>query len=426
MRDILPKHYVYWDKIHGVVEKLAQSFGYKRIELPIIESTNLFERTVGQGTDIVEKEMYTFYTKSKERVTLRPEFTASIARAFIENGMRRWPKPVKLFSIGPLFRYERPQQGRYRQHHQINFEALGGADPILDAQVILLAYFIIKKSGVKNIKLLINSIGCPVCRRPYLRSLVSFLKSNSRALCLDCKKRLKKNPLRVLDCKEEKCQPIINGAPQLINSLCEQCHPHFKQLLEYLDELNLEYMIDPALVRGLDYYTKTVFEFISSGEQSRNKYSFGGGGRYDELVKTLGGPITPAIGFGIGLDRLALELEKNDQKKAPKKPAGAFNSRELKNIVFLVQLGDLGKKRSLFLFHELVKSNIQVSESFQKGSIKSQLKSANSAKAKLALIIGQKEALDQTAIIRNMEVGSQETIPQHKLISQIKKIFRKK
>ena len=433
MRDILPEEQPFWEKLNKIASTTTKSFGYSRIDTPLLEMTDLFERGVGAGTDIVEKEMYTFQTRGKDRVTLRPEFTAGIARAFIENGMARWPKPVKLFSTGSLFRYERPQEGRYREHHQIDVEALGGADPILDAQVILLAHTIITKAGIKDPKLLINSIGCPNCRKPYLKELLKYYQKHKRSICKDCKLRLKKNPLRLLDCKESKCQPILNGAPQLINSLCEECHPHFKALLEYLDELNLEYFIDSTLVRGLDYYTKTVFEFVSSDAQSRESYSLGGGGRYDGLIKLLGGQDMPGIGFGIGMERLVLEMkkmaeekEKAQKEKTKEKTKGKPVGNHAENIIFLVQLGDLGKKKSLSLYRELQQGNVQVLESFGRGSIKSQLKAADRSGAKLAVIIGQKEALDETVIVRDMEVGSQEIIPQAKLMDYIKKILKKK
>ena len=416
MRDILPEEQLYWRRVISVAEKAAEGFGCQRIDTPVLEYTNLFERTVGDGTDIVEKEMYTFLTKGKDRVTLRPELTASIARAFIEHGMDRRPQPVKLYSIGPIFRYERPQEGRYRQSHQVDVEVFGRSDAMLDAQVIQLASFMLNKAGIKNWGLLINSIGCAKCRKPYIRSLTSYFRSHSSTLCPNCKIRLKKNPLRVLDCKEPRCKVLAAGAPQLINSLCEECHDHFKTVLEYLDELKMTYEIDPTLVRGLDYYNRTVFEMVTNDEATREKYALAGGGRYDGLIKQLGGKEIPGIGFAAGIERITIELSRNQKTAGEKK----------KSQVFLIQLGELGKRKSLCLFNDLQKAGISVAESFGKGSIKAQLRSADKSGADLALIIGQKEALDNTVIVRDMNVGSQEVVPQDRIIERVKKLIKQK
>ncbi|MEA3273083.1 MAG: histidine--tRNA ligase [Patescibacteria group bacterium] len=415
MHDILPQDQIYWNKIRNSINTMAENFGYQRIDTPILEKADLFERSVGEGTDIVDKEMYTFRTKGKDKVTLRPELTASIVRAYIERGLSRWPKPVRLYSMGPIFRYEKPQAGRYREHHQIDFEVFGRQDPLLDAQLILLVDTILKKIGIKNYQLLVNSIGCPKCRKAYLKQLVNYFKPHKKKLCADCQKRLTKNPLRILDCKQNKCQPFIEGAPQIINSLCGECHDHFKAMLEYLDELELQYVIDPSLVRGLDYYNRTVFEFVPNPTRDGNNASLAGGGRYDGLVRQLGGKRTPAMGFGMGIERLILELKKGHLPKKVKK-----------NLVFLIQLGELGKKKSLKLLSVLQKAGMPVTESFGKDSIKSQLKIANKVGARLALIIGQKEALDGTVIIRDMQTGSQKIVVETKIMEQLKKELRKK
>jgi len=416
MHDILPQDQIYWDKIRSNIKRMAGNFGYQRIDTPILEKANLFERSVGEGTDIVDKEMYTFRTKGKDKVTLRPELTASIVRAYIERGLSRWPKPVKLYSIGPIFRYEKPQAGRYREHYQIDFEVFGRMDPLLDAQMILLVDIILKKIGIKDYQLLVNSIGCPKCRKSYLKQLVNYFKPYKSRLCADCQRRLTKNPLRILDCKQEKCQPFIEGAPQIINSLCEECHDHFKSMLEYLDELELQYVINPSLVRGLDYYNRTVFEFVPNPVKGESNASLAGGGRYDGLVKKLGGKKTPAIGFGMGMERLVLELKKSHP----------LEQKEKKNLIFLIQLGELGKMKSLKLLSGLQKAGISVTESFGKDSIKSQLKIADKIGARLALIIGQKEALESTVIIRNMHTGSQKIVAETKIMEQLKQELRKK
>ncbi|MBD3244693.1 MAG: histidine--tRNA ligase [Candidatus Moranbacteria bacterium] len=416
MRDILPKEQIYWDKIRKTLPKVAKDFGFKRIDTPLLEQMELFKRTVGEGTDIVEKEMYTFITKGKEKVALRPEFTASIVRAFLENGMDRWPKPVKIYSMGPLFRYERPQEGRYRQHHQLDFEIFGRKDPLVDAQIILVGAYLLKKLGItKRTKILISSIGCLECRKPYIKKLVEYFKNHKSGLCKDCKNRLKKNPLRILDCKEAACEPITNKAPKLIDSLCQECHNHFKKTLSYLEEVNLKYEIDPSLVRGLDYYNRTVFEIVARDKEGNNKYALLGGGRYDGLAEILGGKQIPAIGFGSGIERIVTELMQNQKKEKVKE----------KKRVFIVGFGELGKKKAFQLFNDLLSSGINLRESLGRDSIKAQLKVADKEKARLALIIGQKEALDETVILRDMQIGSQEIIPRDKILKQVKKMLRK-
>lgn len=410
MKDVLPQSQSYWEQVRRVSERLARDYGFSRIDTPLVEYANLFVKSIGQGTDIVEKEMYTFVTKGGDKVALRPEFTAGICRSFIQNGMHLLSKPVKLFSIGPVYRYDRPQEGRYREHYQANFDAFGEQDPILDAQIIQIANRLVQNLGIKLVQIQVNSIGCPVCRKDYKELLVNYLESKKAKLCQDCKNRMAVNPLRVLDCKEDKCSQVAAAAPQSIDHLCDDCRTHFKTLLEYLDELDLPYIINPHLVRGLDYYTKTVFE-IWSGTEEGHKLSLGGGGRYDKLIKSMGGEDTPAIGFGVGLERLIMEM-KNVQAK-PYKPA--------KPKVFLAQLGNLAKKKSLKLFSELERNGILTAESFGRGSLKSQLKVANKLGVEITLILGQKETLDGTVIVKNMSTGVQETVSADKLVDLIKK-----
>ncbi|PIP27475.1 MAG: histidine--tRNA ligase [Candidatus Moranbacteria bacterium CG23_combo_of_CG06-09_8_20_14_all_39_10] len=410
MKDILPEDQCYWEQVRRVTERLAREYGFSRIDTPLAEFSNLFNRSIGEGTDIIEKELYSFVTKGGDKISLRPEMTAGIARAYIQHGMNVISKPVKLFSTGPVYRYDRPQEGRYREFYQVNYDAFGEQDPILDAQVIQVAARVVQNLGIKAIQIQINSIGCPTCRKEYKDLLVNYLESKSNKLCMDCKRRLEINPLRVLDCKEDKCLQVAAAAPQSVDHLCEECRVHFKSLLEYLDELDLPYTINPKLVRGLDYYTKTVFEIWSGSEEGR-KSALGGGGRYDNLVKFLGGEATPAIGFGLGVERLIIEM-----KRVQAKPY-----RAPKPKVFLAQLGDLAKKKSLRLFSELEKNGILMAESFGRGSLKSQLRVANRLGVEMTLILGQKEALDKTVIIKNMISGEQETVSVDKLIDLVKK-----
>ena len=416
MRDILPQEWLVWNHILDTSEKLSRDFGFEKIEVPILERTELYERGVGQVTDIVEKEMYSFKTRGGDEVSLRPEGTAGVVRAYIENGMSKWSQPIKLYYAGPMFRYEKPQAGRYREHHQFGFEVFGDKSPVIDAQVIYLAWKIFQKIGIKNISIQINSIGCEECRSGYKKLLVDYYEMKMSKLCLDCKKRLVKNPMRLLDCKEDKCMQVSSSAPQIIDYLCEDCHDHFKNVLEFLDELELPYVLNPNLVRGLDYYTKTVFEIWSNGEESESRQSsFGGGGRYDNLVNYLGGEDVPAVGFSFGIERVAEKILKD----------GFSSKAKLTKKVFLVQLGNAARKKVLKLFDKLIDSNISTGESVGRGSIKSQLKMANKLNSKLALIIGQKEAIDDTVIIRDMESGMQEIVTIEKVVAEVKRRLKK-
>lgn len=413
MRDILPSDQPHWVHAERVLQKAVQEFGYNRIQVPVVEFASLYERGVGGGTDIVEKEMYVFQSRGGDRLALRPEMTAGIVRAFIQHGMHVWPKPVKLFSQGSLFRYDRPQEGRYREHSQANFDVFGETDPILDAQIIQMASRIFAMLGLKKVQFQINSIGCKVCRKEYNQLLVSYFKSKVTKLCQDCKRRLTSNPLRILDCKEERCSQVKFGAPQSVDHLDGPCHQHFKSLLEYLDELEVSYQINPFLVRGLDYYTRTVFEIWPS-EDDGKRVSLGGGGRYDDLVEHMGGEPTPAIGFAIGLDRAIAQMKKENTKIY----------REPTPKVFLAQLGELAKKKSLRLFLQLEKSGVLVAESFGRGSLRAQLRQAAKLGAEIALILGQKEALDGTVIVKDMASGSQEIVAQDKLPELTKKFLK--
>jgi histidyl-tRNA synthetase len=420
MRDILPPEQAIWDHILNVSEKLCKDFGFGRIEIPTLEYTELYERGVGQVTDIVEKEMFSFETQGGDRVSLRPEGTAGVARAYIENGMNKWMQPVKLYYKGSMFRYENPQAGRYREHHQFGFEVFGDKCPAVDVQLIYLAWKIFQKIGIKNTAIQINSIGCNECRPDYRRLLTEYYEMKINKLCADCKKRLVKNPLRLLDCKEEKCLQVASSAPQIIDHLCENCHDHFKSVLEFLDELELPYILNSNLVRGLDYYTKTVFEVWTADDQEESKsrqLSLGGGGRYDDLIESLGGERTPAVGFSFGVERVVEQVLK----------VGFDLELEPKTVkqVFLVQLGDIARKKILKLFDKLIDSNISVGESIGRGSIKSQLRMASRLKSKLALIIGQREAFDGTVIVRDMESGIQEIVTMEKVIEEVKKRLKK-
>ncbi len=422
--DILPEDQKYWEKIYKVVKDNALAFGFKKIETPIFEDANLYLATVGEATDIVEKQMYVFKTKGKDMVALRPEGTAGVARAYIENGMMSLPQPVKLYYLGPMFRYEQPQQGRFREFHHAGFEVFGDQDPIYDAEIINLTFRVLSSLGIKNVSIEINSIGCKSCRSGYRTQLLRYYRQRVNKLCSDCKKRAKKSPLRLLDCKEEKCQPFKENAPLLVDNLCDECNAHFKSVLEILDEIEIPYSLNPLLVRGLDYYTKTVFEVFvedehleggNEKEHKRSKLALGGGGRFDNLVKLIGGQDTPACGSALGLERVIMVM-KDQNVKIPEL---------ISPKVFLVQVGDLGKRKCLRLYNELVDAHIPTAEALGRRSISSQLKIADKLKVKIALIIGQKEALDGDVIMRDMETGSQELIPIEKIIKTVKDKLKK-
>ncbi len=408
MRDILPAEQPYWQKLRKVVEKIAIDYNYNRIDCPVVEDIELFERGTGKNTDIVDKEMYKFKTKGGDNVCLRPEGTPSIVRAYLEHGMVSKPKPVKLFYHGPMYRYDRPQEGRYREFFQFGFEAIGEQDAILDAQMIQMVMRVFKALKIKNISLHLNSIGCEECRPSYNKLLISYLNNRKKSLCMDCKKRLASNPLRVLDCKEEKCTQVVSQAPQTVDHLCNDCKKHFTSLLEYLDEIEIAYFLRPQLVRGLDYYTKTVFELFAEDDEGTQS-ALGGGGRYDYLVEKLGGSDTPAVGFACGMDRLVNLMKNSDTNKyIPPTPR-----------VYLAQLGEAAKKKSLKIFEELNKSGVMISESFGRGNLRAQLKQANKIKAEIVLIIGQREALDDSVILKDMNSGGQETIPTAKIVKEV-------
>jgi histidyl-tRNA synthetase len=410
MKDITFDEYKYWELVIKKATELAKAYSFKRIETPILEKAELFERSTGRTSDIVTKEMYTFVDKNGERVSMRPEATPGLVRTYIEHGMFNLPQPVKMFWLGPLFRHEKPQAGRYRQLHQFDLEIFGDANPISDALLILIANNFFRELQIK-VQVQINSIGCKECRGQYLDKLVDFYKERGKRtkLCVDCKKRLVKNPLRLLDCKEPACIKLREDAPQLVDSLCDTCRDHFVKVLEYLDDLEVPYNLNPYLVRGLDYYNRTVFEITAVGDDSitdeRSQMALGGGGRYDELVEYMGGRSTPACGFGIGLERAIMIIK---EKNIPFK-------KDDEVLVFIAQLGEQARRKAIVLFEEMRRSGFKVRQAFTKDSLKAQLEEADRIGAKFTLILGQKELMEGTIMIRDMESGIQEIIDYKKV-----------
>jgi histidyl-tRNA synthetase len=413
MKDIMPESQKYWNYVRKVVEELAEDYTYERINTPILEETSLFARSVGENTDIVEKEMFSFEDKSGKNVSMRPENTAGIVRAYIEHGMLDRPQPVRLFYWGPFFRYDRPQAGRYRQFHQFGFEAIGDGNPIIDAQIIVMCQSLYQKIGIPVVTQ-INSVGCKKCRQEYEQLLSDYLSSRKKFFCEDCKKRLVKNPLRVLDCKVKECKEVLTDAPHIVDHLDDECKEHFVKVLEYLDEADIAYQLNPFLVRGLDYYTKTTFEIWpekAEGSQS----ALGGGGRYDDLTEVLGGRPTPACGFAGGIERLILGMR---EKEIVIPPLEAPD-------VFVAQLGESAKKKALRLVEDLRQTGLRAASNFSKEGLKYQLSVAAKLKVKFSLILGQKEILDKTILLRDMESGSQEVIDYNKSYDELMKRLEK-
>ncbi|MDP2669333.1 MAG: histidine--tRNA ligase [bacterium] len=430
MHDVLHGDLRYIEKIFEKAKSIAEFYGFLPIETPHLEFADLFLRPLGETSDVVEKEMYTFRSRGGDFLALRPEGTAPAVRAYFENGMVSWPQPVKLYYCGSLFRHEKPQRGRFREHRQFGLEALGESDPIIDAIVIKILYLTLKELGFENVIIHMNSLGDKECRPAYKKELVAYYKKKFNYLCKDCKRRLKENPLRLLDCKEEGCVELRPQAPKIIDHLCENCKSHFKGVLEFLDEGQIPYFLDHYLARGFDYYGRTVFEiFLEEGkksaentedpakkndgnqsEENSSPLALGGGGRYDELAAILGAKSLPAVGGGLGLERVLQEMKRLNlpAKKVPPPK------------VFLVQIGLAAKKRSFRLMEELREAGIQVGESLTRDNLKTQLNIAAKIGAKLALIIGQKEAMEGSVIMRNMHEGTQEIVQQNKLLERIK------
>ena len=403
--DILPGEQGYFRYVEERAASVCQLYGYERIDTPVFEDARLFIRTIGSGTDIVEKETYTFDDRSGQAMTLRPEGTAPICRAYIEHGMYNLPQPVRLYYFASIFRYERPQKGRYRQHQQFGVEAIGDGDPALDAEVIDVAWRFFESLGLVNLSLQLNSIGCKLCRPAYLEELKGHYSAHVDRLCSDCKTRLRKNPLRLMDCKKPSCQDIAQSAPRSIEHLCSQCKEHFESVVKYLLILGIPFEKNHRLVRGLDYYTKTVFEIQPQGEEGAQS-AVGGGGRYDDLIEELGGKPTPAIGFAVGIERIVLNMKQ--QGIIPPVPSG--------NKVFVAYLGDEAKAEAIKLSAELRRGGIAVICNLGDRSLKAQLRQANALGAAYALIIGEDEVGSRTVVLRNMEKGEQQKVPANEVL----------
>lgn len=397
-QDILPNDIYKWLYMENIIRDLCALYGYGEIRTPIFEETKLFLRGIGDTTDVVTKEMYTFEDRGGRSITLRPENTASAVRAFLEHKLYGDQGVHKLFYIGSMFRYDRPQAGRYREFHQFGVEILGASSPLADVEVIVLAYRLFQKLGLQNLELRINSIGDKNCRNAYKKELISYYESQKDMLCEDCKQRLYKNPLRLLDCKEDNCKLLAKNAPVITNYLCEECHNKFEKVKSGLTALHISYVVDPGLVRGLDYYTNTAFEiqYPPLGAQS----AICGGGRYDKLVEEMGGPDVPGIGFAVGLERLLLALE--GQNLIPNCPQ--------KSSVYIVALGEKAEIEGLKIQGELREKGVTTYMDLQEKSLKGQMKQAGKVQSIYAVIIGENEIEQGKATVKHMQTGEQNEI----------------
>lgn len=411
VHDILPEDHEFHTFIKKVIRHRGRQAGFRRISTPIFEYTDVFIRSIGEGSDIVSKEMYTFEDKKGRSLTLKPEGTAGVARSYIQHGMNQWPQPVLLYYFEPHFRYDRPQKGRYRQFWQFGFEIIGESDPALDAQLIQLVNSIHKDLGIDHIfELQLNTIGTTESRKDYIAALQDYYAGKERSLCEDCKVRIEKNILRLLDCKEEDCRILAELAPVMRDYLDQESREFHDELKEYLDEIGIKYVENPKLVRGLDYYSKTVFEFWDKNEGAQN--AVGGGGRYDGLIEIMGGQNTPAVGYAAGVERLIANM-KRGKVRVPSKD-------ELH--VFVAQLGREAKRKCLGLIAQLRNSGIKTMGALGKGSINIQLKLADKFKVVYTVLIGLTEVREGTAIIRNMKKGTQEKVKMEKVVDRLIKL----
>ncbi|MBU0596987.1 histidine--tRNA ligase [Patescibacteria group bacterium] len=419
-KDIMPKDQDYWKQSYHTAEGICEAYGYNWMETPILEEASLFVRSVGKGTDIVDKEMYIFEDRDGSKVALRPEATASVVRAYIGHGLHTTTQPVKVWYWGPMFRHDRPQAGRFRELHQFGCENIGVHEPVIDAELISVAYNFLNDLGVAC-TVHINSIGTAEDRERYVIELVGYLRSKRSYLCEDCRRRINKNPMRCLDCKQESCQPVIEEAPQIIDWLSDASKTFFMTVLEYLDEINIPYVLDSTLVRGLDYYTDTVFEIYEEQKgEEKSQNALCGGGRYNGLVEQLGGPPTPGCGFAVGLERVVSVLRRQTEKDVEGEEKILSGPK-----IFFAHLGDQARRQSLRIIEDLRRSGYVVRHNLGKSSLKSQMEIANKYGVTHTLILGQKEVQDGTIIIRDMESGIQEIVDQKKISHEVKKIVEK-
>lgn len=411
-RDVLPEEVYKWQYVESFIRRWTSLFGYKEIRTPVFEHTELFQRGVGDTTDVVQKEMYTFSDRGGRSITLKPEGTAGVVRAYIEHKLYAEAQPIKLYYLSPVFRYERPQAGRLREHHQFGVEVFGSQSPSVDAEIIDLAMSLLQDLGLKNLEIRVNSIGCKHCRRQYHRALMDYLADRLPLLCDTCRSRYDKNPLRILDCKEKSCQAALMDAPAITDYLCDDCRQHFERFKSYLTAMNYNYVVDPRIVRGLDYYTRTVFEIISGDGES--PLTICGGGRYDNLVEQCGGPAVPGAGFGMGLERLLMYMDSQGLTIPP--PSGID--------VFIAAIGDETERYSIGLLQLLRKHSISAEMDHVARSLKGQFKYADKLGVKYIIVIGPDELASGYITCKNMHTGDEEKVKLDGVVDYLDRALR--
>jgi len=402
-KDILPQDVGKWQKLESEVKSIFELYGYREIRTPVFETTELFEKGTGPTSDIVTKEMYTFLDKGGRSLTLRPEYTPSVVRSIIEHRLYLLPQPLRFYYSGPMFRYDKPQKGRYRQFHQVDAEVFGEKDPAIDAELVEMADLLIKTLGVGEKEIIVNSVGCRKCRPAYHADLKQKAVESESSLCEDCKRKISVNPLRIFDCKIETCREISRSFPKIIDYLCDECDDHFSSFCSHLEEFGILFVPDPFLVRGLDYYTKTTFEFISSRLGAQN--AFLGGGRYDDMVKMFGGPDMPAIGFALGIERLLSIMPSAEPKKS---------------WVYIATLGDSAKKRGMALSRFFRHHGVECLIEYKNRNLKNHLSRANKLKATWALIVGENEVKANRYQLKTMKTGAQQEAGQEEVLNILK------
>ena len=389
-KDILPDEVRKWQKVESVAKRIFESFGYREIRTPVFEATELFKKGTGETSDIVIKEMYTFTDKGGRSLTLRPEYTPSVVRAIIENRLNLRPQPMRFYFIGPMFRYDKPQKGRYRQFHQIDIEVFGEEDPAIDAEIVQMGHFFFRSLEVKDTEILVNSVGCKECRPSYLEKLRAAATKGEKGLCMDCRRKINTNPLRIFDCKVEDCREVAEDFPKITESLCAECETHFNKFSSYLDGFGIAYTVDPRLVRGIDYYTKTTFEFVTSKLGAQDAVL--GGGRYDEMMKEFGGPDICGIGFAMGMERL-LDIMPYEEVNP--------------EFVYVVYMGEAAKNSGMKMARRMREQGIETLIEYRRRTLKKQMDRANKLGARWVLIIGEEEVNKGSGQLKNMKTGEQ-------------------
>lgn len=397
-KDILPQEARKWQRVEADARRIFELYGYREIRTPVFEATELFEKGTGQTTDIVIKEMYTFKDKAGRSLTLRPEYTPSVVRSIIENRLFLKPQPMRFYYIGPMFRYDKPQKGRYRQFHQMDIEVFGEKDPAVDAEIVEMADYLLESLQVTDREILVNSVGCRKCRPSYLENLRAEAEKRKDALCADCRRKITTNPLRIFDCKKEICREVALGFPKITDSLCRDCEEHFNRFCSYLDFFKIKYTVEPRLVRGIDYYTKTTFEFISARLGAQDAIL--GGGRYDDMMKDFGGPDMCGIGFAVGMERLLTLIPFSGKKE---------------NFLYLAFIGEEARRKGMVLARYLRREGIESLMEYRDRSIKTQMSRANKLGASWVLIVGEEEIRKGKYQLKNMATGHQREASQEEI-----------